>query len=107
MGNLIVNTACGSSSTIDTIFGHWFMRRRFLNDFAIYDPRDFILTKITLPQGCSMPIINAFLPVVHEKIFFNLSTFSLFYPLLGPKRGQPLYLNKSESPSRKHVSYQA
>jgi len=38
MGNLIVNMvniACGSSSTIDTIFGQWFMRRRFLNVFAI------------------------------------------------------------------------
>jgi len=25
---------------------------------------------------------------------------------LGPKRGQPLYLNKSESPSPNHVSHQ-
>jgi len=38
--------------------------------------------------------------LVHEKkIFEDLSKFSLFFPLLGPKRGQPLYLNKSESPS--------
>jgi len=42
------------------------------------------------------------IPVVHEKIFEDLSTFSLFCP----KRGQPLYLNKSESPSSKHVSCQ-
>jgi len=49
-----------------------------------------------------MPNINAFWPVVHEKIFEDLSKFSL----LGLKRGQPLYLNKSESPSPKHVSYQ-
>jgi len=54
-----------------------------------------------------MPNINAFRPVVHEKkIFEDLSKFSLFCPLLGPKRGQPLYLNKSESPSPKNVSYQ-
>jgi len=46
-----------------------------------------------------MPNINAFRPVVHEKkIFEDLSKFSFFCPLLGPKRGQPLYLNKSESP---------
>jgi len=53
-----------------------------------------------------MPNINAFRPVVHEKIFEDLSKFSLFCPLLGPKGGQPLYMNKSESPSPKHVSYQ-
>jgi len=39
-------------------------------------------------------------------MFEDLSKFSLFCPLLGPKRGQPLYLNKSEYPSPKHVSYQ-
>jgi len=39
--------------------------------------------------------INAFWLVVHEKkIFEDLSKFSLF----SPKRGQPLYLNKLESP---------
>jgi len=32
--------------------------------------------------------------VVHEKkIFEDLSKFSLFCPLLGPKMGQPFYLN--------------
>jgi len=35
MGNLIVNRAFGSSSTIDTIFGQLFVKRRFLNVFAI------------------------------------------------------------------------
>jgi len=61
----------------------------------------------SLPQGCYMPNINAFRPVVHEKkIFEDLSKFSLFCPLLGSKMGQPLYLNKSESPSPKHVSCQ-
>jgi len=64
---------------------------------VIYDPRDQ-LNKISLPQGCSMPNINAFRPVVYEKKIFI--TFSLFCP----NRGQPLYLNKSESPSPKHVS---
>jgi len=55
---------------------------------------------ISLPQGHYMPNINAFRPVVHQKkIFEDLSKFSLFFPLLGPKGGQPLYLNKSESPS--------
>jgi len=54
-----------------------------------------------------MPNVNAFRPVVHEKkIFEDLSKLSLLCPLLGPKRGQPLYLNKSDSPSSKHVSYQ-
>jgi len=68
MGNLTVNRSCGYSSTIDTIFGQWLMimRRRCLNVFSIYDPSDFILTKITLPHGCPMPNINAFRPVVHE-----------------------------------------
>jgi len=47
-----------------------------------------------------MSNINALQPVIHEKkIFEDLSKFSLFRPLLGPKGGQPLYLNKSESPS--------
>jgi len=37
-----------------------------------------------------MPNIKAFWSVVHEKkIFEDLTKFSL----LGPKRGQPLYLN--------------
>jgi len=54
-----------------------------------------------------MPNINVFRPVIHEKkIFEDLSNFSLFCPLLGVKRGQSLYLNKSESPSPKHFSYQ-
>jgi len=54
-----------------------------------------------------MPNINAFQPVVHKKkIFEDFSKLSLFCPLLGPKRGQPLYLNKSEFTSPKHVSYQ-
>jgi len=45
--------------------------------------------------------------VVQERKFFeDLSKFSLFYPLLGPKRGHPFYLNISESPSPKHVFYQ-
>jgi len=38
-----------------------------------------------------MPNINVFRPVVHE-IFEDLSKFSLFYPLLGPKRSKLLYL---------------
>jgi len=54
-----------------------------------------------------MPNINAFWSAVHEKkIFEDLSKVSLFCLLLGPKGGQPLYLNKSESPSSNHVSYQ-
>jgi len=78
MGNLIVNIACGSRSTIDTIFGQWFMRRRF---FFCYIkqcplgrghlwPQGLQLNKITLPQGCSTPNINTFWPVVHEKKVF-------------------------------------
>jgi len=51
--------------------------------------------------------INAFRPVVHEKkIFQDSSKFSLFCLLFGPKSGQPLYLNKCEFPSPKHVSCQ-
>jgi len=47
--------------------------------------------------------INAFRLVVHEKkIFEDLSKCSLFCP----KMGQALYLNKSESPSPMHVSWQ-
>jgi len=54
-----------------------------------------------------MPKINPVWPVVHEKkIFKDLSKFSLFCPLLGPKRGQPLDMNKSESPSLNHVFHQ-
>jgi len=42
--------------------------------------------------------------LVHEKkIFEDLSKFSLFCPLLGPKRGQPIYLNISESSSPRHI----
>jgi len=54
-----------------------------------------------------MPNIKAFRPVVHETKFFeDLSNLSLFCPLFGPKRGQPLFMNKSESSSLKHVSHQ-
>jgi len=54
-----------------------------------------------------MPNINAFRPIVHEKkIFEDLPKLSSFCPLFDPKRGQFLYLNKPESPSPKHVSYQ-
>jgi len=53
-----------------------------------------------------MPNINAFRLVVHEKIFEDLTKFSLFCPLLGPKRGQSVYLNKPKSPSPNHVSHQ-
>jgi len=45
-----------------------------------------------LPQGCSILNINAFRPVVHEKIFEDLSKFSLFCPLIGPQKGpSPLF----------------
>jgi len=50
-----------------------------------------------------MPNINAFWPVVHKKIFEDLSKLALFYPFLGPKEDLPLYLNTSEFPSPKHV----
>jgi len=41
-------------------------------------------------KGWFIPNIIAFRPVVHEKnIFEDLSKLSLFFPLLGPKRGQP------------------
>jgi len=54
-----------------------------------------------------MPNINAFRPVIHEKnTFEDLSNFSLFCPHWGLKRGKPLYLNKNESSSPKHVSYE-
>jgi len=54
-----------------------------------------------------MPNINAFRPVVYEKkIFEDLKEISLFFPLLGPKRGQLFYLNKSETPFPNHVSHQ-
>jgi len=57
------------------------------NGMVIYEQ-----TWISLPQGYPMPNINAFRPVVHEKkIFEDLSKFSIFCPLLGPKRGQPLF----------------
>jgi len=65
----------------------------------------FEQTLISLTQGYSMPNINVFPTSGHEKkIFEDLSKYFLFCPLLDPKRGQPLYLNKSESPYPKHVS---
>jgi len=84
----IVNRACGSSSTIDTIFGQWFMRRRFLNLYksmfpyveAIYDPRDFISTN--LPQSCPLPNIKTFRPVVHEKKSFKGFSYINLYKIM-------------------------
>jgi len=73
---------------------------------AKYDTRDLICTNMNL-LAPRMFRSKAFWPVVHEKkIFEDLSKFSLYCPLLAPKMGQPHYLNKSESPSPKHVSYQ-
>jgi len=67
----------------------------------------FEQTWVSLPQRCYMLNINVFPLLVHEKkIFEDLSKCSLFCPLLCPKRGQPLYLNKSQSPSPRHVSCQ-
>jgi len=55
----------------------------------------------------SLPKSHAFWPVIHEKtIFEDLSKCSLFCHLLGPKRGQPLYVNIFQLLSFKHVSYQ-
>jgi len=60
---------------------------------------------ISLLQGYSMPNINVFWPVVHEKkIFEYLSKFPYFAPYWAPKGASPL--NKSESSSSKHVSCQ-
>jgi len=58
---------------------------------------------ISLPQGHSMPNINAFRKVVHEKkIVLRFINIFLILPLLG----QPLDLNKSESPFARDTSYQ-
>jgi len=56
----------------------------------------FEQTGISLPQGCSVSNSNVYRPVVHEKkLFEDLSKISLFCPLLGPKSGQLICLNKS------------
>jgi len=64
---------------------------------AIYDPRDFNWTKSPCPKDVPCQISK------HSGQWFMrrrfLLTFSLFCPLLGSKRGQLLYLNKTESPS--------
>jgi len=51
---------------------------------AMHNPRDFIWSSISLPQGCSMLNINAFRPVVHEKKIF------LRFLLYKPKKLCPL-----------------
>jgi len=90
---------------------YWFLRRWFYKHFPIYHyvkvkapgagPNMYMTLGTLFEQnwilsskGSFVPNINAFRPVVHEKkIFEYLSKFSLFCPLFGPKRGQPLYLN--------------
>jgi len=52
-----------------------------------------------------MPNINAFRPVVHEKIFEDLSKLSLFRPTYWASKGPAPLFEKSKSPSPKHVSY--
>jgi len=75
---------------------------------AIRDPRDFIcITSNRLPPRMlhakhqCIPASTWFMRRTFLKIY---KMFSLFCPLLAPKSGQPFYLNKSESPSSKHVS---
>jgi len=56
-----------------------------------------------------MQNINVFGPVIYEKKIFkylSISFFFIFCLLRGPKQGQPLHLNKSESPSPTDASYQ-
>jgi len=100
MGNLTVNRACGSSSTIDK-FWPVVHEKKIFNVFAIYDPR--VKNHLT-PRMFHAKYQYILRPVVHEKIFLKFINIFLILPLIGPQRGQPLYLNKSESPSRKHVS---
>jgi len=65
-------------------------------------------TWISSPQGCSLPLPKyQCIPASGSwEDLWRFFKISLFRPLLGPKWGQPLYLNKSESPSPKHVYYQ-
>jgi len=51
-----------------------------------------------------MPNINAFRPVIHGTTIYQ--NFPYFAPYWAQKGASPLYLNKSESPCSKYVSYQ-
>jgi len=64
---------------------------------AIHDPRDLIWTNLNLLAPRVLHTIYQCIPAggSWEE---GLSKLCLLCPLLGPKRGQPLYLNKSESP---------
>jgi len=74
-----------------------FHLQNFSKVFAIPETL-FEQTWISLPQGYSMPNINAFWPVVHEKkIFEDLSKFSLFSLLI--KRLNKETLDKSSKSS--------
>jgi len=82
----------------------WFMRRRkkifkcfcFINVYKTMPLRawSFVTPEtlfeqnwISLPQGCSKPIVNAFRPVVHEKrYFFKIYPFFYILPLIGPQK---------------------
>jgi len=100
--------------------GQRFMRRRFFKDlskFSLFCPllgpkrgQPLYLNKSESPSpkhACFPPSLVEIGQVVHEKkMFEDLTKFSLFCPLLGLKRGQPLFMHKSESPSLKHVSHQ-
>jgi len=58
---------------------------------AIHDPRDFIWTNLNLIVPRMLHTKYQYIPpLVHEKkIFEDLSKFSLFCPLLGPKEVSP------------------
>jgi len=74
----------------------------------MHETRDFISTNLNLLARRMLHSKYQCIPAggSREEDFSRFIKIVLTLPLLGQKRGQPLYLNKFESRSPKHVSCQ-
>jgi len=74
-------------------------------DGATHDPRDFIWTNLNPLAPRTLHTTYQCIPAIGswEEDFWRFVKIFLILPPIGPQKGPAPYLNKSESPSPRHV----